>query len=324
MVGRAGHWESPFSRTVALLLVFACLSFVSVAGAKQDEPAAADLLFQRGREAMAEQDFAAACGYFEASLRLHFGVGTVLNWADCEEKRGHLVAAWTKWNTGLEMLGDDDPRRTFVNQRARDVLGKIPRLTLRLHSAVSHLAKGEQVVILSDGVQLDESKWGRPLLVDPGRHQILVRAPGHFPRLYEFDLKVGQRHEVELGPGVPREEVAPDRSETHNLLAWTATGVGVLGAGTAIGTGLLLPRQKKLVDKNCEGTVCNPKGVDAADRGKRLLVLNSIGWSAAGVGLIAGSVLFITLPHSDRSSARSVAQFDLRPSSARLLVSGTF
>src|SRR5262245_31877335 len=56
---------------------------------------AAEALFEEGRSALAAGDLDLACARFRESNRLDPAVGTVLNLADCEEKRGKLATAWT-------------------------------------------------------------------------------------------------------------------------------------------------------------------------------------------------------------------------------------
>jgi hypothetical protein len=56
-----------------------------LAGAQARDPAAAEVLFRRGREAMEAKRYADALPSFAESQRLDPGAGTLMNLATCEE-----------------------------------------------------------------------------------------------------------------------------------------------------------------------------------------------------------------------------------------------
>src|SRR5260221_14649709 len=87
--------------------------------AARAQQAAADALFDSARASMAKGDFAAACEQFRASDKLDPAVGTELNLADCEEKRGHLASAWELYRTVEEQLSEKDERLALAHTRAQ-------------------------------------------------------------------------------------------------------------------------------------------------------------------------------------------------------------
>src|SRR5688572_29192458 len=98
-------------RTWLLAVVVALLTLSSAAFAEdatpsvgETDPAAAEVLFQKGREAMLAENYDSACQFFLESLSLDQAVGTVMNLAVCEEKRGHLTASWERWHQALRLL----------------------------------------------------------------------------------------------------------------------------------------------------------------------------------------------------------------------------
>ena len=86
------------------------LSTLALSGAAAAQEAAADALFDSARTAMARRDFDRACEQFRASDKLDPAAGTELNWADCEEKRGHLASAWELFRMVEEKLNPSDER----------------------------------------------------------------------------------------------------------------------------------------------------------------------------------------------------------------------
>ena len=69
------------------------------------DPAAAEVLFQEGRDAVQRGNWPLACSKFRESERLDPGVGTLMNLADCEEKIGRLASAWERWREDVEREG---------------------------------------------------------------------------------------------------------------------------------------------------------------------------------------------------------------------------
>src|SRR5690606_32565981 len=55
---------------------------------------AAEVLFQAGRAAMRRHAYDEACLKFKESNQIDQAPGTVMNLANCEEKRGNVATAW--------------------------------------------------------------------------------------------------------------------------------------------------------------------------------------------------------------------------------------
>ncbi len=268
----------------------------------REDAAAAEALFQRGREAVEAEDWDTACSSFRESHRLDPAAGTVMNLAVCEEARQNLAAAWEAWQQALRLLPRSDERRSFAEGRLVALEKDLPYLTISG-------APGVPLSVVRDGVQLGRASLGVALPVNPGAHEVTVRSEGHAPRTYRITIAKGQREVLTVEPGAPLAEPtvgAPAERDqrpgtaasplSQKTWAYLAGGVGALGLGSAVVTGLLLPGTQETVDTECDGTSCTEKGVDAAERGQTLLTLNTASWIVAGVGFTAGAVLFVTAP----------------------------
>lgn len=75
-------------------MVVAGLSTLAGPAAAQSAATQADALFKQGRAQMAAGNLEAACTAFDSSQQLDPAVTTLLNLADCREKRGQLATAW--------------------------------------------------------------------------------------------------------------------------------------------------------------------------------------------------------------------------------------
>jgi hypothetical protein len=83
---------------------------------------------------MVKGDLGAACEQFRASDKLDPAVGTELNLADCEEKRGRLASAWELYRTVADKLADNDERFAFARSHAQALKPRMPTLTLTLEA----------------------------------------------------------------------------------------------------------------------------------------------------------------------------------------------
>ena len=64
--------------------------------------------------------------------------------------------------------------------------------------------------------------------------------------------------------------------------------------------------KKSTADSECPTpTTCSPTGKQAADSGKSLALVSTIGFGVGAAGLISGAVLWLTAPAEHGSAARS-------------------
>ncbi len=268
------------------------------AGAQARDPAAAEALFRQGREAVERKDYKTACSKFRESQRLDPALGTLFNIADCEEKMGRLATAWTLFQEVAQRLPADDRRRPIATARTKQLEPRLPRLTI---NATTELPEG--TTVLRDAVELGAASLGAPLPVDPGPHTIVVRAPGHEPAEFDVSLEEAQSHTLAVTIGAklaegtdPVKGVGDGKSRTSskNGLGYVFGGVGLAGLLVGGVTGLMTLKKKSTVDANCDAQKrCNKKGADAADSGKTLGTISTVGLVVGGVGLGLGAYFLI-------------------------------
>lgn len=314
--------------TLFLLAVFTLV--VRPAHAAERDAAAAEVLFQKGRDAMKAGDYEAACESFAESRRLDPAVGTVMNLATCQEKLGNLANAWEHWQHALGLLPENDPRRAFAQERVDELEGQLPRLII-----VAGPGAPANMVVERDGIQLGRASLGEPLPVDPGEHVVIARSPRHAARQYRISVELGSTESLRVVPGAELPEPPPtDRQRVRNsqrMWSYLAAGVGVAGFATAGVTAALLPQAKQELDQECPNGACSPTGMEALDRTNRLLTLNTVGFIVGGVGLATGTVLFVTSPSAkeppkaeDKAVPRTAAGIGFLPGGATLGIEGTF
>jgi hypothetical protein len=303
---------------LALALALALGSSASLARAQSRDPAAAEALFREGRALSDAGDIAGACAKFRESDRLDPAVGTTFNIADCEERLGHLARAWTLFDEVAQRLPPSDKRRTVAQKRAAALEPRLPKLRVTLAPGAP-----EGTRITRDGVELGAASLGTPLPVDPGEHVLRISAPGHADN--ELKVLVSEREirtlEVQPGPmqsaavplvlptepHPPADQPAPSSGKSP-VVGYVIGGIGVAGFITGAVAGALTLQKKGVVNDHCdEQKRCDQEGLDAADAGKTLGIVTTIGLVTGAIGVGAGTYLILSAGSAETPQAASIA-----------------
>jgi hypothetical protein len=331
----------------AILALSAGLGWVGEVHAQPRDPAAAEALFRRGREAAQRGDWATACPKFAESQRLDGAPGTLLNLAACEAHLGRLASARDHYQAALGAMSSRDDRVAFTKRQLADLDGKVPHLTL----SATNLPPGTK--LSRDDAPVADALLGVPLPLDPGEHTVVVSAPGYVGRTIVVTLAVGETRTVAVDAGVP---VAPPRpaavapvsrpasvsklrveaaevdvkphGNPRHAIGVVMGAAGVVGLGLGAVAGALVLRDRGIVDdpNHCNQVTraCDAAGTAAASDGRTWTTVNTVGLAAGGGLLAAGIVVFLTGgTHGTHGTAASVAP-DAYPGGAGMHVAGTF
>jgi hypothetical protein len=309
---QAFRYSSSMLRQVSTALALSALvCFATRAEAEETVGVtAAEALFEEGRAALAEGQLDLACERFRASDRLDPAVGTRLNLADCEERRGKLATAWSLFrNAALELAPSDD-RLPIARRRAEELAARVPRLKFVLAPGAPR-----DTSAAIDGAEFGSGSFGVPLPMDPGHYVIAMRAPGRETRHQGVDLAEGGTSSVAIQPGpilgAALPAAAEDAPESNSRSAWlyVLAGVGVAGLATGTAAGVMTLEKKQVADENCddERKICNQPGKDANDSGRLLANISTIGFAVGALGLGGAVYLWVSEPN-DPTSARVKAR----------------
>jgi hypothetical protein len=298
------------SFTGALLLVLSAVSGATPASARTpDVVAAAEARFREGRAAADRGDFEAARVNFAESQRLDPSAGALFNLAYAEERVGLVATAWQHYQEIIGQLPSTDRRLTFARTRVATLAPRLPRLTVRVSAPLP-----EGATVARDGVDLGERSLGAALPVDPGRHEVVVRAPGYPDRRYEVTLREADAREVIVEPpqpirpaplppplaplSPPHADLAPlpptplttpaPSGDSLRPLGWVLGSAGLLGLTLGAVAGIMTFEQKRIMNKHCDiNRICDQTGFDAAQRGPVWATLSSVAFAvgAAGTGV---------------------------------------
>jgi len=281
--------------------------------------AAAQALFEEGRDLMEQGRSADACPRFEESERLEPGLGTRFHLATCYESLGKLASAHALF---LDVAAEASQRKQaerekVARERARSVEPRMSRLAIDVPFASSPALRIER-----DGALVGSAQWGLPVPIDPGVHRINASAPGRDAWVAEVN--------VPSDAGVLRVNVPPLAEHSQPFFEPLSRKIGLaalgLGAGTiALGGVFAAQAISKKNASNREGctdqTCSNAAGLSL--RREAIAAGDRATW-AMGIGLVgigAAAALFWVWPTSEDDGETEVELSpvaDLQSASLRL------
>jgi hypothetical protein len=267
------------------------------------------MLFFTARGLMEAGRYAEACAKLGESYRLDAAAGTLLNLAVCHESEGRVASAWGEFRQALS-----DARKS--NRADREELAKehiaklepdLPFLTI----VVPDLVRVKDMEILRNGVALGSGGWGTELPIDPGKVEIVTRAPGFLPKTKTITIAKKQHlsttvEKLELAPIVETVAVGDQgwsgKRKTGAVLF--VAGLAGVGVGTYFGLKALSLQEKADDPQNCpflDGERrCNAQGVQYSQDANLAAWGANIGIGLGAVALISGTYLFITGKNAER------------------------
>lgn len=309
-------------RRLALPLAFAalltgtpaifCICGIASPAHAQDVVTAAKEQFQLGREASDKGDFKKAREFFQKSYELHPTPGALLNLAVCEEELGLIASAYVRFQQFTDLVPSSDDRYAGAKRRMAALEPRVPRLRIELAAEAP-----PGTTVLRDKIAVAGKNLGADLPVDPGKHEIVVTAPGRDERRYEITLAEGQKEILKAEPGKESSttekpppatttapattappiatSTAPPPSSDRRTAGFILGGVGV--AGLALGgiAGALTFSKTSDVEAMCPNPDrCTIEGVEIADSARTFGMVSTVSFIAGAALVGAGVVLVVT------------------------------
>ncbi len=285
----------------ALFIATLGLGLSAAMPASAQQPTEGERLFVEGRKLMDEGKTEEACQRFERSYELEGALGSLLNLANCEEKRGRLRTALAHWKKAADTAGDQQKNRLYALGRAGDLEKKMPKVMVRVGASVA----GASVTLDGEPVAL-----GEKVPVDPGTHEVVVTAGARTERR-SVELAEGETQILDMLGAVAGGEVSggaqgsePGPGEppgATNLAPWAWTSIAV-GAASAIGFGVT----GGMILAKCPGGECpqpdgKPWGLGAVNIATGVLAVAGVGLGVTLLVIDAGAespvqVGAVTLP----------------------------
>lgn len=293
---------------IAISLSLALSTCAAAAGPSRQDVAKADKLFKEAKTLMAAGKLTEACPKLEESQSLDPAPGTKYQLAVCYEGTGKPATALAYYTEIAELAkaGGYKDKEKVAREKAQALEPRVPRIVIEISpgSQVSGLA------VTRDGAPVDESMFGRPILVDPGQYTIEATAPGKRPfhstinvqgdgtkvsvpvRLLDLE-DFGKRDEIG-GPPPPKPSSFGPQRIGATVVA--VAGIGGVVVGTVFGLDAKSAYDKAMGDPSLCPTkkTCYAAGKKLVDTAQMDATISTIGFVAGGVLVAGGVVLFAT------------------------------
>jgi hypothetical protein len=298
----------PTPRLAPLLAVAISLySAAALSAPSRADVAKADKLFKEARTLMSQGKFDAACPKLEESEQLDPAPGTRYQLAVCYESTGRPATALALYLevADLAKAAGFKDKEKVAREKADALEPKVPRIVIEVKAA-----RPSGLVVTRDGAPVEESQYGRPILVDPGDYVIEATAPERKP----FKTTVAVKGEgarvavpISLAPveDFSRKEVPepPPPKSSFGAQRIAAIAVGAAGAGGVVAGSVFGMNAKGAYDKAMGDPslcptkkTCYPDGKALVDQAQSDALISTITFIAGGVALAGGVVLFVTAP----------------------------
>lgn len=239
-----------FVSLAGLLLALALSAPLGPAIARaQDAPldatrAEALALFRRGIE-LGEQDrWAEALEHFRRSRELAERPNTVFNIGFALHRLGRFTEAVEAFDGYLALTeGETSERREEAARLRGESVASVAEVELELSPPDAR--------VFVDGEPLEGASGSRRTLVlDPGRHTVRATADGHEEGALTISVLAGERgaRSLALAPlEAALDPSSPDGAAVlEDPIFWVITGIVVVGAGVAIGAGVVASQSSEL------------------------------------------------------------------------------
>jgi hypothetical protein len=288
----------------------------------------AKIQFKQGVTLYKDGDFEQAAIAFERAYELKPSYRILFNIAQTENERKHYAAALKAYHRYLKDGGDqiEAERRAEVEKEFTRLKALVGGITVKTD------IKG--AVVFVDGFRHAETPFTKPILVDLGEHEVLIKQGTE--ELHRETIKVagGQKVVVDLDAGASEVASAPidgpaepdkeERDSPKRVWTWVALGVGGAAAvGAGITGGLTLGKAGDIED-DCGGTECPSSQKSAVDDAKTLGNVTNVLIGVAAVGIAAGIVLFFVEPGLGGEKDTAVVTPVAMSNGGGIVVSGSF
>lgn len=278
------------------------ITSVEAAEARDDDRRAALEDAHEGLRLFNQRRWRAALATFERANERHAAPTLELYMARCNDQLGELLAARRLYRSVVSRPVPADASRPFHNAR-RDAVRELAVLLKRIPRIAVKVAAETQIRL--DGV-LVPSQQLHAVDVDPGKHLLVAVAPGRAPMKKAIVVEEAAELTVTFSlddhhPDVAEPVVSDGQSDERRggsiAPALVAYGIGGLGLGVGIVTGVMAVVQTNDLETRCDATLHCPRALQSeADATRAIATVSTVGFVMAGVGAAAGTALLIWRP----------------------------
>jgi hypothetical protein len=282
-----------------------------------------------GREAFNAGDYETALALFRRAFTLYPAPTVVLYEARTLEKMGLLLEAADAYvRTTQTPMPSDAPGQfaeaiAAARQEERALRTRIPTLTLQV-AGVS--ANDPNLEVSINGRAIGAAQLGQAQRLNPGTYRIKGSIGGERSDIAEVVLAEGQKASVALNLAAPSlsppapivihpasvtmtDERPASPGDNLRLAAYVSGGVGLVGLGGGIVTGMMAVKKHREAESQCQDNNCDPDGPGPGlvKDFESMRTVSTVFYGVGAAGLAAGIVFWLVAPSaSDASQARAI------------------
>jgi hypothetical protein len=265
--------------------------------------------FDRGVTFYNESDYSAALVEFKRAYSLAPTWQVLFNIGQSYFQVRNYARALVTLSRFVEEGKDRIPeaRRATVETERADLANRVGHASIRSNRA------GATVTV--DDEEVGVTPLGEPALVSVGVRKVKAVIPGAPPVEEEVSVSAGDTVDVHLdfpqpqsssspspAPQVPPRVAArttqpPGALSVNRTPALIAYGVAVAGAAIGAVFGVMVLHDKSRLDAECAGKACRPGSQPDIDAASRDGTFSTVGFGVTAVGVVVGTVLWITAGH---------------------------
>jgi hypothetical protein len=316
------------------------VSFAATAG-RAAEPSAADKetsrgLYREGMRLFDAHDYAGAERACRGAHALVQAPTSASCWAKALESLGRLIEARDAFLEAVRYPATAGEPAVFTSARdaarveADALAARIPTIVL----VVSGVSEGAALAATVDGASMAPDTVRLPRKIDPGKHVVVVEAPGARPvsvevnafegRVQQVPVAIVAASETGASPAPSVALTAPEPS-THAETAtrwpvYAALGVGAVGLAVGAIAGLAAGSKDATIAAECDGNKCPPTARGDIDSFHAVAALSTASYVVGAAGAVVGATLWLIAPRA--SASATSAHLWIQPGSGGL--AGTF
>lgn len=295
------------------------LAITPAAFAQEDDASknAARELAEQAAKAMQAEDWATAQDLYQRAYALVPAPTLSLRHARALAKGGRWVEALEAYvrTTRTRLDASSAPAFREAVEQAQTELAelrpRVPRATIVI-KGIDPKSKELQVTV--SGRRVASALLGVPAPMDPGKHEIVAKTSDGREATATLEIQEKEEKSVELVLPAPAGGAAPaagqpaaegggahvTASSTSSQKTWAfvALGVGAVGLGVGVTTGLMATSKHQSAEDACPNGACveGSSGADDAESFRSLRTLSTVGYVVGVVGVGAGVTLWLTAP----------------------------
>jgi len=292
------------------------LALATPARAQEDDANknAARELAEQAAKAMEAEDWAKAQDLYQRAYALVPAPTLSLRHARALAKGGRWVEALEAYvrTTRARLDASSSPAfREAVEQASSELAELRPRVPRAVVVVKGVDRKSSSLSVTVDGRPLAAALIGVPAPMDPGKHELIARTTDGREARATLEIQEKEEKSIELAlppaaegaaePSAPSAKAdaklsAP--SSAQRTWAFVALGVGAVGLGVGVTTGLMATSKHQSAEDSCPEGRCveGSSGADDAEAFRNLRTLSTIGYVVGAVGIGAGVTLWLTAP----------------------------